>query len=159
GAVQVPRPLWRMVDDLLGEARCDQPGLFVDRGVEQEVRGIREAVDTGAEFPPHCGHSMAEALVTLLESLSLSVVPESACSAVSEAGVATVDVGERAHKFLEGLPPSHRHVFAYLTSLFRFVLARQAKNGVTAERLVLVQRSCLLPDAWRPTRRGEEGVP
>ncbi|CAM9247240.1 unnamed protein product, partial [Scytosiphon promiscuus] len=152
GTVRIPYPLWRMVDALLDEGRCDQAGLFVDQGVEQEVRGIREAVDTGARFPPHCGCSMVEALVTLLESLSLSVVPESACSAISEAGGATAGVEEKANRLLGTLSPLHRDVFAYLVSFFRFVLSRKAKNGVTANRLVLVQRSCLLPDARRPIR-------
>lgn len=49
-----------MVDALLQDGRCRQPGLFVEKGVEEEVRGIREATDSGVEFPPHCAHSMVE---------------------------------------------------------------------------------------------------
>lgn len=50
-----------MVDALLKDYHYDQPGLFVDKGNEQELLGIRAAVNTGAEFPPHCANSMAEA--------------------------------------------------------------------------------------------------
>lgn len=58
--VALPPQLRRLVDGLLQENRCQQPGLFVYKGVEQEVQGIREAIDSGADFPPHCTHSMIE---------------------------------------------------------------------------------------------------
>ena len=49
-----------MVDALRGGGRCEEPGLFVDEGVEKEVLGIREAIDAGAAFPHFCAHSMAQ---------------------------------------------------------------------------------------------------
>ncbi|CAM9189144.1 unnamed protein product [Ectocarpus sp. 12 AP-2014] len=154
--VRIPRQVWRMVDALLKDSHYDQPGLFVDNGNEQETLGIRAAVNTGAEFPPHSASSMVEAsldtaLVTLLGSLSSSVIPESACAAVSEA-VAELDVEERASALMGGIPTLHRDVFEYLSSFFKFLLARGDNNGLTAEEIVSVQRSCLLPDAWRPAR-------
>ncbi|CAM9553714.1 unnamed protein product, partial [Ectocarpus sp. 12 AP-2014] len=110
---RIPRQVSRMVDALLKDCLYDQPGLFVDKGSEQEILGIRAAVNTGAEFPPHCASSMAEALVTLLGSLSSSVIPESACAAVSQA-VAELDVEERASALMGGMPTLHRDVFEYL---------------------------------------------
>ncbi|CAM9194753.1 unnamed protein product [Ectocarpus sp. 8 AP-2014] len=161
--VRIPRQVWRMVDALLKDARYDQPGLFVDNGNEQEILGIRAAVNTGAEFPPHCANSMVEAslhtaLVALLGSLSSSVIPESACAAVSEA-VAELDVEERASALMGVMTTLHRDVFEYLSSLFKFLLARGDNNGLTAEEIVSVQRSCLLPDAWRPARLRGAGTP
>lgn len=50
-----------MVDALLRDSHYDQPGVFVDKGDGQEVMGIRAAVHTGTEFPPHCANSMVEA--------------------------------------------------------------------------------------------------
>lgn len=58
--VEIPHQIRRMVDALLQDGLCQQPRLFVDEGIEQEVRGIREAIDSGAEFPPHSAHSMVE---------------------------------------------------------------------------------------------------
>ncbi|CAM9572248.1 unnamed protein product, partial [Ectocarpus fasciculatus] len=152
--VRVPRQVWRMVDALLRDSHYDQPGVFVDKGDGQEVMGIRAAVHTGTEFPPHCANSMVEAslaLVSLLGSLSSSVIPESACTAVSEAAEG-IDAEERASALMGGMPTLHREVFEYLGSFFKFLLARRDKNGLTAEKIVSVQRSCLLPDAWRPAR-------
>lgn len=58
--IRIPRQLWRMVMALLEDSAYQQPGLFVEKGVELEVQGIQEAVDSGHDFPPHCAHSMVE---------------------------------------------------------------------------------------------------
>lgn len=47
----------------------------------------------------------------------------------------------------------------YSGSFFRFLLTLQAKNGLTADRLVQVQRSCLLPDSRRRTNLQAKGPP
>lgn len=53
-----------MVNALLAATSYEQPGLFVEKGVELEVWKIREAVDSDSDFPPHCAHSMAEVNTT-----------------------------------------------------------------------------------------------
>lgn len=58
--VRIPRQIWRMVEALLENGAHLQPGLFVEKGAELEVRGIREAVDSGLELPQHGAHSMVE---------------------------------------------------------------------------------------------------
>lgn len=58
--VRIPRQLWRMVEALLENNAYQQPGLFVEKGLELEVQGIQEAVDSRSEFPPHGAHSMSE---------------------------------------------------------------------------------------------------
>lgn len=49
-----------MVDALRQGGRCEEPGLFDGEGVEQEVLGIRKALDSDAEFPPFCAQSMVQ---------------------------------------------------------------------------------------------------
>lgn len=49
-----------MIDDLLRDGCCLEPGLFVEDGVEEEVRVIRDAINSGASFGPHSAHSMVE---------------------------------------------------------------------------------------------------
>ena len=44
-------------------------------------------------------------------------------------------------------------------SFFRFLLTLRAKNGLTADRLVQVQRSCLLPDSRKTTNLQAKGPP
>ncbi|CBJ29438.1 conserved unknown protein [Ectocarpus siliculosus] len=122
--VRIPRQVWRMVDALLKDSHYDQPGLLVDKGNEQEILGIRAAVNAGAEFPPHCANSMVEALVTLLGSLSSSVIPESAWAAVSEA-VAELDAEERASALMGGMPTLNRDVFEYLSRCASSLLFRR----------------------------------
>lgn len=58
--VRIPRQLWRMVEALMGSRAYQQPGLFVEKGVELEVQGIQEAIEGGSDFPEHCAHSMVE---------------------------------------------------------------------------------------------------
>ena len=143
---------------MLESPAFEQPGLFVEKGIDLEVRGIRRALDSGSEFPAHCAHSMAEvtcpprhmfrgrsarisfekmttgeqnlysaqtalkplpqALVSLLASLSIPVVPERVCRAASEAGDA-VDMGARVRSFTADLPPVHRDVLVYLVRYAR----------------------------------------
>lgn len=49
-----------MVTAMLQPAAFVQPGLFAEKGIDREVRQIREALYSGSEFPAHCAHSMAE---------------------------------------------------------------------------------------------------
>lgn len=45
------------------EQKCQQPGLFVEEGIDEEVWSIREALDSDTEFSPHCAHSVIEVSV------------------------------------------------------------------------------------------------
>jgi len=49
-----------MVTAMLQRSAYEQRGLFVEKGVDLEVREIRGALNSGADFPAHCAHSMAE---------------------------------------------------------------------------------------------------
>lgn len=77
--VRIPRQLWRMMEALLENSAFQQPGLFVEKGVELEVQGIQEAVDSGSGFPQHRAHSMAEVHKRAVE---LTYPPESVAHSV-----------------------------------------------------------------------------
>lgn len=63
--------------------------------------------------PNCCRIAPEQALVSLLGSLSSSVIPESACTAVSEAAEG-IDAEESASTLMGGMPTLHREVFEYL---------------------------------------------
>ncbi|CAM9892364.1 unnamed protein product [Discosporangium mesarthrocarpum] len=56
-----------MVDDIHRGGGVEEAGLFHEEGIKGEVEDIREALDTGAEFPPHRVHSMVEVGAKLLK--------------------------------------------------------------------------------------------
>lgn len=58
-----------MVDALRQGGRCEEPGLFDDNGIEKEVLGIREALDSGADFPVFCAHSMVQVNTQILSTV------------------------------------------------------------------------------------------
>lgn len=55
----------------------------------------------------------SQALIALLASLSVPIVPENVCQALSGAEEVG-DIGARARSFVLDLPPLHRDVFVYL---------------------------------------------
>lgn len=52
----------------------------------------------------------------------------------------------------------HKPPFFAVVSCFKVLLAHAPKNGLTAEQLLSVQRSCFLPDARRRPNQLEGGV-
>ena len=70
----MPKELWRVIDAIY-EKGLGEPHLFVEPGVKEEVRMIRESLDTGKPFPQCRIHSYAEVLVSFLASLSSPIIP------------------------------------------------------------------------------------
>lgn len=83
-------------------------------GKELHERSSGPAISAWTPSPRNAlRYPSPQALVVLLESLSVPVVPEGVCQAFSgykDAG----DIGARARSFILDLPPLHRDVFVYL---------------------------------------------
>jgi len=139
----VPKELWRLVDALWNGKALQEKDLFQAAADPLEVAAIREALDCGADFPPHCSpHAYIEALTSLLAALPRPLLPPDLYP--------TVEVDEFTHRqlckrFLDGLPPLSYNVFVYVTSFLREVLAQQNYNRTSADKLALVCVGCMTP--------------
>ncbi|KAI9918453.1 hypothetical protein PsorP6_011959 [Peronosclerospora sorghi] len=148
-SLQIPKELWRMVNDLL-EHFLHETNLFVEAGRKAELVQLREALDTGAPFPSHAGYSMAELLVRWLQALPESVVPEDALAA-AEASSPAKTVWRA---LLDALPPLRYNLVVYLVAFLREVLKHRATNRLTPDKLAFVFGRCLVAPCRRGLHRG-----
>ncbi|KAF0685523.1 hypothetical protein As57867_022536, partial [Aphanomyces stellatus] len=139
---KIPKELWRMVDALYTHG-LDAPAIFLDTD-QSEAAVLREALDTGAVFPPHRPQSMAALLVHWLQSLRESVVPDETLT--SESSSRTI---------IDGLSTIHYNVFIYVISFLREVLLHTARNQLNSSKLAHVFSRCLLgaPVVQSPTTK------
>ncbi|KAL9656618.1 hypothetical protein ABK040_002890 [Willaertia magna] len=128
----IPKELWRMID-LLYHNGMKEEGIFKYRGTSKEVNYIRECLDTGAPFvEPVSNHSVAEALMSFLESLSEPVIPfkfyHMCLHASSNAST--------CYQLINMLPEVHYNCFHYLMSFLRELLKH--KNSLTLEEVAII---------------------
>lgn len=140
-ALCVPKEIWRTIDAIY-EKGLGGPHLFVEPGLAEEVDHIRECLDTGGRFGQFRVHSYAEALVSLLESLSSPIVPSQLFPTVE---IDSLNIQSSARRLLEELPPVHYNVFVYVISFFREVLLNREQNLLSAAKVARICCNCLAP--------------
>ncbi|RLN14207.1 hypothetical protein BBJ28_00004768 [Nothophytophthora sp. Chile5] len=138
---KVPKELWRMVNDIF-ENSMQEKNLFVEAGNKLELMQLREALDTGAPFPPHSGCSTAELLVRWLQALRRSVVTDDALAVALVSG--NGNMAQSCRALLDALLPARYNVVVYLVSFLREVLKHGATNKLTPEKLAFVFGRCLV---------------
>ena len=138
-SLSVPKELWRIVDAIY-EKGLHEKDLFLTPGFGNELKQIRECLDTSSDFGFFHVHSMAEAFVTLLSSLSTPIVPHALFPTLE---IDQQNIQPWSRRFLEELPPIHYNVFVYVISFFREVLLFNESNHLTAQKIARVCCNCL----------------
>jgi phosphatidylinositol-bisphosphatase len=133
-ALCVPKELWRIVDALY-ERGLQEPDLFLTPGYEEEVKMIRECLDTGAPFGRFHVHSMAEVMVSFLSNLSSTIVPPTLFPVLE---IDSQNIQSFSRRFLEELPPIHYNVFVYVISFFREALLYRETNKLSAAKVARI---------------------
>lgn len=119
----------------------DTPGLFEQPGQSSEVAAIRNTLDTSLpETLPGSVHSVAEALLTFLETLKEPVVPYRLTAKALD-GCGALNTSRAVYA---ALPLSHQHVFKHVISFLKEVLLHSHKNGLDAKTLVALFGSALI---------------
>jgi len=139
-ALCVPKELWRVVDAIY-ERGLHEKDLFLIPGVGNEVKHIRECLDTGAPLGNYRIHSLAEAMLSFLSNLSTPIVPPTLFPTLE---IDSQNIQSVARKFLEELPPIHYNVFVYVMSFFREALLCKDSNRLTAARLARICCGCMV---------------
>jgi inositol polyphosphate 5-phosphatase INPP5B/F len=141
-ALCVPKELWRIVDAIY-EKGLGEPHLFVEPGIDEEMKQIREALDTGNPFGgPFLIHSYADILVSFLSSLASPIIPTALFPPTE---IDSLNIQISARNLLEKLPPIHYNVFVYVISFFREVLQLTDHNLLTAAKVARICCSCMAP--------------
>eukprot|EP00946_MAST-07B_sp_MAST-7B-sp1_P004233 g4233.t1 len=151
--LSVPKEIWHLVDalyrrTLLGSGSSDGTSqemvdsLFVESGSSNEIASIRKALDESAhldeliEAGAASTHSLAEALLQLLDSLSDSIVPIEFWPQADFDH--DVSIARWSSNFLAQLPTMNYNVFVYIVAFLRELVATSVKAG--GRNVVLAQR-------------------
>ncbi|CAB9525107.1 II inositol 1,4,5-trisphosphate 5-phosphatase [Seminavis robusta] len=140
-ALCVPKELWRLIDAIF-EKGLQEPDLFVDPGDPEDVKKIRECLDTGAPFGQYKTLSYAEALLEFFSSLSIPIVPPTLFPTLE---IDSQNIQSSARRFLEELPPVHYNVLLYVISFFREALVYRERNRLTAAKLARICSNHMAP--------------
>ncbi|XP_035266043.1 inositol polyphosphate 5-phosphatase OCRL-like isoform X1 [Anguilla anguilla] len=138
--LKIPKEVWLLVNHLFTKS-CQQEDLFQTPGLEEELQNIIDCLDTSIpETIPGCNHSVAEALLILLEALPEPVV----CYELYQRCLEASHDSRLCRQLISQLPRVHRNVFRYLMSFLRELLKYSHSNNLNANFLATLFASLLI---------------
>ncbi|XP_054269652.1 inositol polyphosphate 5-phosphatase OCRL-like [Macrosteles quadrilineatus] len=127
----VPKEIWYLVDHLYRHALKTQH-LFENPGLHSELIQIRNWLDVSPNDPlPGSVHSVAEALLLLLESTAEPIIPynlQNGCLGASSNYLA-------CKQFVMQLPDTSKNVFLYLCFFLQELLSHSSENQLDGKTL------------------------
>ncbi|XP_063218257.1 type II inositol 1,4,5-trisphosphate 5-phosphatase [Bacillus rossius redtenbacheri] len=145
----IPKEVWFLVDHLYRHG-LKQPNLFEQPGLHSELVAVRNWLDCGSPDPlPGSVHSVAEALLLLLESTAEPIVPYNLHSVCLAAGSNYL----QCKQLVMQLPEHRKNVFLYLCAFLQEVLSHATENGLDAKTIATLFGTIFLRDP--PRSRGD----
>lgn len=140
----IPKEIWFMVDHIYLHG-LKQPNLFEQPGFHSEILQIRDWLDNGSVDPiPGSIHSVAEALLLLLESTTDPIIPynlQPVCLRNSSNYL-------QCKQIIMELPEFRKNVFLYLCEFLQEALQHGAENGLDAKTLSTLFGAIFLRDNY-----------
>ncbi|XP_011146720.1 inositol polyphosphate 5-phosphatase OCRL-1 isoform X1 [Harpegnathos saltator] len=141
----VPKEIWHLVDRLYRHG-IKTPGLFETPGLHSEVITIRDWLDEWSQDPmPGSVHSVAEALLLLLESTAEPLIPYNLHNICLSAALNYL----QCKQIVMQLPETRRTVFLYICSFLQELLNHTQDNELDAKTLATLFGSIFLRDPPR----------
>ncbi|XP_031442791.1 inositol polyphosphate 5-phosphatase OCRL isoform X2 [Clupea harengus] len=138
--LKIPKEVWLLVNHLFTKA-CHQEDLFQTPGLQEELQGIIDCLDTNIpDNIPGCNHTVAEALLIFLEALPEPVV----CYELYQRCLESTHDSRLCKQLISQLPRAHRNVFRYLMAFLRELLKHSIDNNLTASLLASLFASLLI---------------
>lgn len=138
----IPKEIWLLVDHIYLHG-LKQANLFEQPGLHVEILQIRNWLDSGSTSPiPGSIHSIAEALLLLLESTADPIIPynlHSVCLSASSNYL-------QCKQIVMQLPEYRKNVFLYLCEFLQEVLLHSSENGLDAKTLSTLFGTIFLRD-------------
>ncbi|XP_068085502.1 type II inositol 1,4,5-trisphosphate 5-phosphatase isoform X3 [Anabrus simplex] len=145
----IPKEIWFLVDHLYRHG-LKQAHLFEQPGLHSELLQIRNWLDNGSPDPlPGSVHSVAEALLLLLESTAEPIIPynlHNICLGASSNYL-------QCKQIVMQLPEHRKNVFLYLCAFLQEVLSHMTDNGLDAKTVATLFGTIFLRDP--PRSRGD----
>ncbi|XP_070165957.1 type II inositol 1,4,5-trisphosphate 5-phosphatase isoform X4 [Polyergus mexicanus] len=141
----VPKEVWHLVDRLYRHG-IKTPGLFETPGLHSEIIAIRDWLDESSQDPMPGGiHSVAEALLLLLESTAEPLIPYNLHNVCLSAATNYF----QCKQIVMQLPETRRTVFLYISSFLQELLNHMQDNELDAKTLATLFGSIFLRDPPR----------
>lgn len=141
----VPKEIWHLVDKLYRHG-IKTPGLFETPGLHSEIVAIRDWLDECSQDSiPGSIHSIAEALLLLLESTAEPLIPYNLHNVCLSAATNYL----QCKQIVMQLPEIRRTVFLYITSFLQELLNHTQDNELDAKTLATLFGSIFLRDPPR----------
>ncbi len=140
-SLRIPKELWQLADWLYRYG-LNEPDIFLQRGIPEEMASVREFLDTGTGSIPtsFSPHSVAETMLDFLRALSQPVIPIVYYAQAIEPNAQHAF----CRQIIEALPEVNYNVFYYLVALGREALSRPRGNGLTPDEVALAFGQCVL---------------
>lgn len=141
----VPKEVWFLVDHLYRHG-LKQQNLFEHPGLPSEILLIRNWLDNGSTGTlPGSVHSVAEALLLLLESTAEPLIPYNMHPTCLQAAPSYV----QAKQVIASLPLYSRNLYLYLCSFLQELLSHSAENGLDAKTIATLFGQIMMRDPPR----------
>ncbi|XP_071643159.1 inositol polyphosphate 5-phosphatase OCRL isoform X2 [Temnothorax longispinosus] len=141
----VPKEIWHLVDRLYRHG-LKTSGLFETPGLHSEIVAIRDWLDEWSQDPMPGGvHSVAEALLLLLESTAEPLIPYNLHNVCLSAATNYL----QCKQIVMQLPETRRTVFLYISSFLQELLSHTQDNELDAKTLATLFGSIFLRDPPR----------
>ncbi|XP_014479003.1 PREDICTED: type II inositol 1,4,5-trisphosphate 5-phosphatase [Dinoponera quadriceps] len=141
----VPKEIWHLVDRLYRHG-IKTPGLFETPGLHSEIVAIRDWLDEWSQDPmPGSVHSVAEALLLLLESTAEPLIPYNLHNVCLTAATNYL----QCKQIVMQLPETRRTVFLYISSFLQELLSHMQDNELDPKTLATLFGSIFLRDPPR----------
>lgn len=138
----IPKEIWFLVDHIYLHG-LKEPNLFEQPGLHSEVLQIRDWLDSGSVDPiPGSIHSVAEALLLLLESTADPIIPYNLQAASLRASPNYL----QCKQIILELPEFRKNVFLYLCEFLQEALQHSAENGLDSKTLSTLFGAIFLRD-------------
>lgn len=138
----IPKEIWFLVDHIYLHG-LKESNLFEQPGLHCEVLQIRDWLDSGSVDPiPGSIHSVAEALLLLLESTADPIIPYNLQSVCLRASANYL----QCKQIIMELPEFRKNVFLYLCEFLQEALQHSAENGLDAKTLSTLFGAIFLRD-------------
>ncbi|XP_078050429.1 oculocerebrorenal syndrome of Lowe isoform X2 [Augochlora pura] len=142
---EIPKEIWFLVDRLYRHG-IKTAGLFETPGLHSEIIAIRDWLDNGSQDPmPGSVHSVAEALLLLLESTAEPLIPYNLHSECLNAAVNYL----QCKQIVMQLPEIRRKVYLYICYFLKELLNHTQDNKFDAKTLATLFGSIFLRDPPR----------
>ncbi|XP_075217089.1 oculocerebrorenal syndrome of Lowe [Lycorma delicatula] len=141
----IPKEIWFLVDHLYRHG-LKQQHLFEHPGLHSELIQIRNWLDNGSSDPlPGSVHSVAEALLLLLESTAEPIIPYN----LHNVCLGAASNYMQCKQIVMQLPDHSKNVFLYLCSFLQELLSHTNDNGLDAKTIATLFGAIFLRDPPR----------